>query len=141
MAGHVDVRVYAELNEFLQRESRGLTVRRPFQPHQTVKDVLEAMGIPHTEMDLIVVNGKAEDFTYRPSLGDRIAAYPMFEALDIGSTTRLRPVPLRDPRFVVDVNMGGWRGCCDCSGLTWCGRVMPTTGPWLISVSLNGASC
>ena len=106
MAGHVDVRVYAELNDFLQRESRGLTLRRPFQPHQTVKDVLEAMGIPHTEVDLIVVNGKPEDFTHRSGAGDRIAAYPTFEALDIGSTTRLRPVPLRDPRFVVDVNIG-----------------------------------
>jgi hypothetical protein len=30
----------------------------------------------------------------------------MFEALDVGSTARLRPVPLRDPRFVVDVNLG-----------------------------------
>ena len=106
MAGHVDVRVYAELNDFLPRESRGLTLRRPFQPHQTVKDVLEATGIPHTEIDLILVNGEAEDFSHRPTSGDRIAAYPMFEALDIGSTARLRPVPLRDTRFVVDVNLG-----------------------------------
>src|SRR5215218_11474204 len=83
MACHVDVRVYAELNDFLQRESRGLTLRRPFQPHQTVTDVLEAMGVPHTEVDLIVVNGKAADFAHRPTPGDRIAAYPMFEALDI----------------------------------------------------------
>src|SRR5246127_3481006 len=30
----------------------------------------------------------------------------MFEALDVGSTAGLRPVPLRDPRFVVDVNLG-----------------------------------
>ena len=106
MAGHVDVRAYAELNDFLGRESRGLTVRRPFRTHQTVKDVLEAMGIPHTEVDLIVVNGIPEDFTHRPASGDRIAAYPMFEAIDIGSTARLRPAPLRDPRFVVDVNLG-----------------------------------
>jgi uncharacterized protein with PIN domain len=102
----VDVRAYAELNDFLPRESRGLTLRRPCQPHQTVKDVLEAMGIPHTEVDLVLVNGNAENFSHRPSAGDRIAAYPMFEALDIGSTARLRPVPLRDPRFVVDVNTG-----------------------------------
>ena len=106
MAGHVDVRAYAELNDFLGPELRGLTVRRPFRTHQTVKDVLEAMGIPHTEVDLILVNGHAEDFTHRPAPGDRIAVYPMFEALDIGSTARLRPVPLRDPRFVVDVNLG-----------------------------------
>jgi uncharacterized protein len=106
MARHVDVRVYAELNDFLPRESRGVTLRRPFRPHQTVKDVLEATGIPHTEIDLIVVNGQAQDFAHRPAPGDRIAAYPMFEAFDIGSTARLRPVPLRDTRFVVDVNLG-----------------------------------
>ena len=106
MADHVDVRVYAELNDFLPRESRGLTLRRPFRPHQTVKDVLEATGIPHTEVDLIVVNGEEKDFAHRPAPGDRIAAYPMFEALDIGSTARLRPAPLRDTRFVVDINLG-----------------------------------
>ncbi|MDT5044276.1 MAG: uncharacterized protein QOG75_129, partial [Mycobacterium sp.] len=106
MAGYVNVRAYAELNDFLGPESRGVTVRRPFRPHQTVKDVLEAMGIPHTEVDLILVNGNAEDFAHRPTSGDRIAVYPMFEALDIVSTARLRPVPLRDPRFVIDVNLG-----------------------------------
>jgi uncharacterized protein len=90
----------------LPAESRGAAVRRLFRPHQTVKDVLEAMGIPHTEVDLILVNGDPADFGHRPTAGDRITAYPMFEAMDVGSTTRLRPVPLRDPRFVVDVNLG-----------------------------------
>jgi uncharacterized protein len=104
--GYVEVRAYAELNDFLAPDLRGAVVRRPFRPHQTVKDVLEAMGIPHTEIDLILVNGDPADFDHRPTAGDRIAAYPMFEALDVGSTTRLRPVPLRDPRFVVDVNLG-----------------------------------
>ena len=104
--GYVDVRAYAELNDFVDAERRGLTVRRPFRSHQTVKDVLEAMGIPHTEVDLILVNGSPQGFGHRPSAGDRIAAYPMFEALDIAPTSRLRPVPLRNPRFVVDVNLG-----------------------------------
>lgn len=103
---YVQVRAYAELNDFLPAESRGVTVRRPFRSHQTVKDVLEAMGIPHTEVDLILVNGSSQGFGYRPSAGDRIAAYPVFEALDVASTSRLRPDPLRDPRFVVDVNLG-----------------------------------
>ena len=106
MVGYVDVRAYAELNDFLAPDSRGVTVRRPFRSHQTVKDVLEATGIPHTEIDLILVNGDPEGFSHRPTTGDRIAAYPMFEAFDIGSTARLRPTPLRHPRFVVDVNLG-----------------------------------
>ncbi|OBG45169.1 hypothetical protein A5672_09385 [Mycobacterium alsense] len=104
--GYVEVRAYAELNDFLPPQSRGVATRRPFRSHQTVKDLLEAMGIPHTEVDLILVNGSSRGFDYRPSAGDRIAAYPVFEALDVGSTTRLRPEPLRDTRFVVDVNLG-----------------------------------
>lgn len=64
------------------------------------------MGIPHTEIDLILVNGDPVGFEYRPAVGDRIAVYPMFEALDIGVTARLRPEPLRQPRFVIDVNLG-----------------------------------
>lgn len=107
MGGYVDVRCYAELNEFVATAARGVTVRRPFRGHQTVKDVLEAMGVPHTEVDLILVNGRSVGFADRPASGDRIAAYPVFEALDVGSTSRLRPVPLRDPRFIVDVNLGG----------------------------------
>jgi uncharacterized protein with PIN domain/sulfur carrier protein ThiS len=106
VVGHVDVRVYAELNDFLPAESRGATVRRPFRSHQTVKDVLEAMGVPHTEVDLILVNGEPVDFAHRPRAGDRITAYPTFEALDVGPTSRSRPVPLREARFVVDVNLG-----------------------------------
>ncbi|MGH3561587.1 MAG: Mut7-C RNAse domain-containing protein [Mycobacterium sp.] len=106
MAGYVDVRAYAELNDFVGPDSRGVTVCRPFRTHQTVKDVLEAMGIPHTEVDLILVNGDPAGFAHRPAVGDRIAAYPVFEALGIESITRLRPAPLRNPRFVVDVNLG-----------------------------------
>ena len=58
---------YAVLNDFVAPESPGVTVRRPFRSHQTVKDVLEAMGITHTKVDLIVVNGDAVGFpTGRP---------------------------------------------------------------------------
>lgn len=91
MAGSVSIRAYAELNDFLAPESRGQTVHRPCQSHQTVKDVLEAMGIPHTEIDLILVNGDPVGFEHRPATGDRIAVYPMFEALDIEPMAQLRP--------------------------------------------------
>ncbi|BEH75260.1 hypothetical protein MPS_1780 [Mycobacterium pseudoshottsii JCM 15466] len=66
MDGYLDVRAYAELGDFLEPQARGATVRRPFRSHQTVKDVLEAMGIPHTEIDLILVNGEPAEFGHRP---------------------------------------------------------------------------
>ncbi|MGQ4598986.1 Mut7-C RNAse domain-containing protein [Nocardia sp. R6R-6] len=103
----VDIRVYAELNDFLRPDERYTVLRRPYRPHQTVKDLIEAAGIPHTEVDLLLVNGQPADFGRHPRSGDRISAYPVFETLDIGPVTRVRPHPLREPRFVADVNLGG----------------------------------
>ncbi len=106
LVGDVEVRVYAELNDFVPPELRGTSVRRPFRSHQTVKDVIEAFGVPHTEVDLVLVNGEPVGFAHRAAPGDRLAVYPVFETIDIGPVNRLRPRPLRDPRFVVDVHLG-----------------------------------
>jgi len=38
--------------------------------------------------------------------GDRIAVYPKFESFDITPELRVRPEPLRDPKFVLDVHLG-----------------------------------
>ncbi|MGY1948772.1 Mut7-C RNAse domain-containing protein [Nocardia asiatica] len=103
----VELRVYAELNDFLRPDERYTALRRPFRPHQTVKDVIEATGIPHTEVDLVLVDGQPVDFDHQPRTGGRITAYPVFETLDIGGVTKVRPHPLRTPRFLADVNLGG----------------------------------
>jgi hypothetical protein len=57
----------------------------------TVKDRIESFGVPHTEVDLILVNGQSVDFAYRVQDGDRISVYPVFEAFDIAGLARLRP--------------------------------------------------
>ncbi|WP_063049177.1 Mut7-C RNAse domain-containing protein [Nocardia arthritidis] len=103
----VDLRVYAELNDFLRPGERYTVLRRPYRPHQTVKDVIEAAGVPHTEVDLVLVDGRPVRFDHHPRPGGRITAYPVFETLDIGGVTRVRPHPLRAPRFLADVNLGG----------------------------------
>jgi uncharacterized protein with PIN domain len=103
----VDLRVYAELNDFLRPGERYAVLRRPYRPHQTVKDVIEAAGVPHTEVDLVLVDGQPVHFDHHPRPGGRITAYPVFETLDIGRVTRVRPHPLREPRFLADVNLGG----------------------------------
>jgi uncharacterized protein with PIN domain len=61
--------------------------------------------VPHVEVDLILVNGSSVDFSYIIEDGDRISVYPVFETLSIGAVTRLRPLPLRNPRFVLDVHL------------------------------------
>jgi uncharacterized protein with PIN domain len=77
-----------------------------FELPASVKDMIESLGVPHTEVDLILANGESVDFTYLVQEGDRISVYPVFESLDITPVLRVRPQPLRDPRFVLDTHLG-----------------------------------
>jgi uncharacterized protein with PIN domain len=99
-------RFYAELNDFLPPPLRFRDAERTFLGAPAVKDVVEALGVPHTEVDLLMVNGESQGFDYRLQDGDRVSVYPVFEALDLGAATRVRPAPLRDPRFILDVHLG-----------------------------------
>jgi hypothetical protein len=77
----------------------------------SVKKMIESIGVPHTEVDLILVNGQPVDFTYIVRDGDRISVYPVFEALNIAPLTRLRPHPLRQVRFVLNKHLGKLASC------------------------------
>jgi uncharacterized protein with PIN domain len=99
-------RFYEELNDFLPEEKRKRDVVYTFSGKPSIKDAIEAQGIPHTEVDLITANGVSVGFDYSLKNGDRIAVYPMFEGLDISPIVKLREKPLREPKFVLDVHLG-----------------------------------
>lgn len=99
-------RFYEELNDFLPRDQRRVSFDYVFDRRASIKDVIEALGVPHTEVDLVLVNGESVDFSYIVQHGDRISVYPVFEALDISPLVRVRPRPLRSPRFVADGHLG-----------------------------------
>jgi len=99
-------RFYAELNDFLAPNRRFADCPFLFYTSTSVKDAIESFGVPHTEVDLILVNGESVDFAHPLRDGDRVSVYPVFEALDITPAGRLRPKPLRIPRFVLDIHLG-----------------------------------
>ena len=99
-------RFYAELNDFLPSDSRAKELVRQFDVSGSVKDFVESFGIPHTEVDLVLANGCAVDFSYQVHDGDLVSVYPVFESLDIASVSRVRPAPLRTLRFILDVHLG-----------------------------------
>ena len=99
-------RFYAELNDFLPYNRRQVAFTCSFQGHPSIKDIIESLGVPHPEIDLILVNGLSVDFSYPIKDGDRVSVYPVFEGLDISSLVQLRPRPLREPRFVLDTHLG-----------------------------------
>jgi uncharacterized protein with PIN domain len=104
--GVATFRFYAELNDFLPVGDRQRDVVRSFLGKPSVKDQIAACGVPHTEVDLILVNSRSVGFDHRLGDGDRVSVYPVFEALDVTPVVHLRPRPLREPRFVLDVHLG-----------------------------------
>lgn len=103
---HIFIRFYEELNDFLPKELRKRDIDYKFTGNPSIKDVIEAIGVPHPEVDLILVNGKSVNFQYNIQSGDHISVYPVFELIDISPINHLRPEPLRTPKFILDINLG-----------------------------------
>ncbi len=99
-------RFYEELNDFLPVEKQKKEFTFQFNGTPSIKDAIEAIGVPHTEIDLILVNGQSIDFSYHLQHNDHISVYPTFESFDISNIIKLRAAPLREAKFVLDVHLG-----------------------------------
>lgn len=106
MEKKVAFRFYEELNDFLPEEKRKVVFVHEFIDRTSVKDMIESLGVPHTEIDMILVNGNSVGFSYIVEDGDNISVYPVFESLDVSNIQHLRDEPLREPKFIADVHLG-----------------------------------
>jgi len=76
----VNFRFYEELNDFLPLERRKRDFTIPYRAQNSIKDMIESVGVPHTEVD----------FSYIVQTNDRVSVYPVFESFDISSLNRLK---------------------------------------------------
>ena len=114
----VTVRLYGALRDFLAPAQRGggeLTHR--FTGSPSVKDLLESLGPPHPELDLVLLDGQPVGLEARVEDGSRIAAYPAFSQLEVPAAQRVGPPLPEQPRFVVDVGLGRLAGLLRMLGL------------------------
>ncbi len=102
----VTLRFYEELNDFLSKEKRKNRFTQSYIYRVSIKDLIESLGVPHAEVDLILINGISVGFDYIINDDDDISVYPVFESLDISDVQHLRPKPLRKPKFICDVHLG-----------------------------------
>ena len=102
----ITFRFYEELNDFLPKNRRKADFETMYKGKRSIKDMIESLGVPHTEVDLILVNGKSVDFNYILQDKDRVSVYPVFESLNITNVTHLRKTPLRRNKFIADINLG-----------------------------------
>jgi uncharacterized protein with PIN domain len=91
-------RFYGQLNDFLPPQRKQIDFRYTFEQPSSIKNVIELLGVPHTEIHLILANGDAVDFSYLITDGDYVCVYPL--------GTDQHPSPQDEMRFVLDVHLG-----------------------------------
>jgi uncharacterized protein len=101
----VSFRFYGRLNDFLPARRRAVRFAHHLAAPASVKDTIEALGVPHPEVDVITINGSPQQFTARVRSGDRVAVYPAFESIAIDSAQRVGSDRPRPATFALDVHL------------------------------------
>jgi uncharacterized protein len=102
-------RFHRELNGFLARPQREQAFACVCPVASTTKHMIEALGVPHTEVALILRNGLPAGFDALMEDADSIDVYPpgvMPRALEIAHPLRA-PLRLETLRFIADAHLGG----------------------------------
>jgi len=92
------------LDFFLQRGTEAATVERHLKEAASVKDVIEACGVPHPEVDLILVNGEPVDFSYRLKEDAVVEVYGVESGFPCFQENRLQIPNIQ--RFIADGHLG-----------------------------------
>lgn len=88
-------RFHGELNDFLALARRNVEFEHIAGITDTAKHVIESLGVPHTEVGRVTVNGEIHPLSEPLARGDHVHIFP-----------HATPVVLRSPRFVVDGHLG-----------------------------------
>ncbi|PWT78873.1 MAG: hypothetical protein C5B58_14605 [Acidobacteria bacterium] len=96
--------MHGDLDFFLRSEARGRRIERILSEKTSVKDVIESCGVPHPEVDLILVNGQPADFNYAIASDANVELYPVGTSCPSFQEKRLQVA--RNNRFVVDGHLG-----------------------------------
>jgi uncharacterized protein len=90
---------HKELEDLLPEEKRGATIACSFNGGQTVKHLIESLGVPHTEIGRLLLNDRPVDLSYQVQDGDRVEVQP---ARWEGQAS--------EPRFILDNHLGKLAG-------------------------------
>ena len=102
----IRIRFYQLLNDFIAPVLNAIEIIHILDRKASVKDMIESFNVPHPEVELILVNGIAVNFSYIVQDGDSIQVYPTDGNPEVESLLPLRPELSKSPIFVVDANLG-----------------------------------
>jgi uncharacterized protein with PIN domain len=94
------------LNIFLPHHRRNKPIEHPFDWRGSIKDMIESLGVPHPEIDLLVANGVSVDFDYIVEANDQIDVHSAGMEVDVSPKVPLRPPLEGCPTFILDQHLG-----------------------------------
>jgi hypothetical protein len=98
-------RFYEELNQYLPENKRKRDFKVSLERTCSVQTAIVSLGVPLSEIDLILVNGESVNFSQDLYGNERVSIYPVFELLNIENVTHLRKIPLRRLKFITAGNL------------------------------------
>ena len=89
----------------LNKDIRHGRIQYALNRRASIKDIIESLGIPHTEIGKIIVHGAETGFDYLPSLDVAIHIHPMTRAVVASLPNTLWQERWSFDAFMVDVNV------------------------------------
>jgi len=99
----INIKFYDSLNKLLKKDKRDKELSLELKLRQSVKDLIEAQWIPHTEVGTIIIDGKKEEFSFILKDGQEIEVYPAFNDVEEPKFQNLINYP---KKFILDVHLG-----------------------------------
>jgi uncharacterized protein with PIN domain len=101
---NVRLRFYGDLSVFLGSKARDVVIERQLAEKTSIKDVIESCGVPHPEVDLILVDEQTAGFDYTLANDAKVEVFPVENRGTERTDKPLQAVGIS--RFVADVHLG-----------------------------------
>ena len=105
-AGAITIFFSEGLQDLLRQGPKNDPIEYELNRRASIKDIVESIGIPHTEIGSILVKNQMMGFGFIPEPGQKIRVAEIDAPFDVTKPSLLRPEPIQAVRFVVDVNVG-----------------------------------
>jgi uncharacterized protein with PIN domain len=99
------LRFHGDLNIFLGSKAVDAVIERQLAEKTSIKDVIESCGVPHPEIDLILVDKQTVGFDHTLANDTEVELFPVENRVTVHTEKRLQTVGIA--RFVVDGHLGG----------------------------------
>lgn len=106
MTGWADFLFHDNLNDFLRPREKNTWIRYPFSGSPAVKDAIEAIGIPHSEVDVILINKTAAELLQPLQPQQQVEVFPALPRRIWPEAYSIQAKLPEAEGFVLDVHLG-----------------------------------